>query len=58
MAKKNDRGPAGNTAPKNNPIELPSIKQQAGPASVRDQIKAAGSNGNISKNELLKISDS
>ena len=58
MAKKNDRGPAGNTAPKNNPISAPTIKQQAGPASVRDQIKAAGSNGNISKNELLKISDS
>jgi hypothetical protein len=56
--KKNDQGPAGNTAPKKNPISAPSIKQQAAPASVRDQIKSAGSNGNISKNELLKISDS
>jgi hypothetical protein len=55
---KNDKGPAGNTASKNNAIAAPTIKQQAAPASVRDQIKSAGSNGNISKNELLKISDS
>lgn len=58
---KNDKGPAGNTASKNNAIAAPTIKQQSSgnsAGSVRDQIKSAGSNGNISKNELLKISDS
>ncbi len=59
--KKNDKGPAGNSAPKNNPIELPTIKRQSGGGnggggiSVRDAIRAAGSNGNIGKKELLKI---
>jgi hypothetical protein len=58
---RNDKGPAGNTASKNNAIAAPTIKQQSSGSSagsVRDQIKSAGSNGNISKNELLKISDS
>jgi hypothetical protein len=61
MAKKNqnDRGPAGNTAPKTSPISIPSNKQMSGGGtpSVRESIKSAGSNGNISKNELLKISN-
>jgi hypothetical protein len=58
----NDRGPVGNTAPKSTPITQPTIQQLASGGgnsnSVRDQIKDAGSNGNISKNELMKISDS
>ena len=56
---KNDRGPAGNTAPKTSPISIPSNKQMSGGGtpSVRESIKAAGSNGNLSKNEVLKISN-
>lgn len=60
MAKKNknDVGPVGNTAPKTTPLEIPSTKQMSGGGSpsVRDAIRDAGSNGNVSKNELLKIS--
>jgi len=54
----NDRGPAGNTASKTNAIATPTIQQQTGPGSLREQIRAAGADGNLGKNELLKISES
>lgn len=54
----NDSGPAGNTAPQDNAIAPPTIQKQDGPGSVREQIRAAGADGNLGKKELLKITKS
>ena len=64
MAKKgnqqNDRGPAGNTAPKTSPISIPTNKQQSGGGGggggLSAQVKAAGSV--VTKQEATKIAES